>query len=108
MQLASEARRRALASMSEREFQAQMRQLAELKGWIVLTTWNSMHSPAGEPDLRLVRPPRVIFMELKSQKGKLSPAQEQVIALLKRCPGLEVYVFRPSDFEQIIKVLGRE
>ena len=54
---------------SEKEFQQAVRDLAKLRGWMVWCTWNSLHGPAGEPDLRMVRPPRVIFAELKTEKG---------------------------------------
>lgn len=40
----------------EAGFQATVREYAESRGWWVFTTWNSEHSPSGEPDLRLVRP----------------------------------------------------
>ena len=46
-----------------------------------------MHSPKGEPDLRLVRPPRVVFLELKADKGKLTPEQTEGLDLLGPLPG---------------------
>jgi hypothetical protein len=66
---------------------------------------------AGFPDLVLVRPPRLIFMELKSEKGKLSDAQQIWIDLLKKCyfkgivSPVEVYVFKPSQWDEIEIVL---
>ena len=47
----------------------------------------------GFPDLVLARPPRLVFGEVKSLQGKLTPDQERWIAILERC-NVEVYVFR--------------
>ena len=96
--------------ISEKDFQAAVRELAELMGWTVFCTWSSRHSPGGEPDLRLVHPiqKRMIWMELKSAKGKLTARQVEAIETLQAA-GEEVYVFRPQDWEQIEKILsGRE
>ena len=70
--------------------------LANLYDWAYYHTWNSRHSTAGFPDLTLVRPPRLIFAELKSQKGRIAPAQREWLDRLAAVPGLEVYVWRPS------------
>jgi hypothetical protein len=42
-----------------------------------------------------------MFLELKRQTGRLSPTQREVIAALEQCPGVEVHVARPSDWEQV-------
>ena len=92
--------------LKEKQFQAQVVKAARLYGWVALSTWNSKHSPAGEPDLRLIRPPRVVFAELKTENGRVTPAQREVMRLLSLCPGVEVYLWRPSDWDEIVKVLG--
>ena len=61
---------------------------------------------AGFPDLVLIRPPRVLFLELKRQTGRLSPIQREVIDQLDACPGVEVQVARPSDWEQVCSWLA--
>ena len=53
---------------------------------------------AGFPDLVLVRATRAIFAELKSEKGRVSPAQEAWLDRLRAVPGIEVYVWRPTDW----------
>ena len=92
--------------LSEKEFQAQVRAVAQCLGWTVFCTWNSRHSPAGEPDLRMVRSPRVIFAKLKSAKGRITPKQREALAMLKECPGIECYLWRPSNWDEIEEVLG--
>ena len=91
--------------LKEKQFQAQVVKVARLYGWVALSTWNSKHSPAGEPDLRLIRPPRVVFAELKTEKGRVTPAQREVMGLLSLCPGVEAYLWRPSDWDEIVKVI---
>lgn len=96
--------------ISEKDFRQQVIDLAKLLGWRVYFTWNSLHSPAGFPDLVLVHEERgqLIFAELKSEKGKTTPAQLEWLTALKRvCK--QVYLWRPSDFEQIQRILeGKE
>ena len=91
--------------VTERAFAATVREYATAKGWTCWLTWKSLHSPAGEPDLRLVRPPRFLLVELKSEKGKLTLAQLEARDLLQGCPGVEYYCWRPSDWAEIEKVL---
>lgn len=87
----------------EKDFQEWVVAYARSRKWLVFSTWNSQHSPAGEPDLRLVRE-RVIWAELKSMKGKASPLQQEAIDRLRQS-GAEVYLWRPSDREEIERVL---
>ena len=91
--------------VSEKDFAQAVVEYAQAWGWTVWRTWNSKHSPAGEPDLRMVRPPRVIFAELKSETGKLTTKQAEAVALLRECPGTWCYVWRPSDWDEIEGVL---
>jgi hypothetical protein len=91
--------------VTEKQFSQQVVGIAHLLGWTVFRTWSSRHSPAGEPDLRLIRPPRVIFAELKREKGKATALQEEALDLLRQCPGVEVALWRPSDWDNIVEVL---
>lgn len=93
------------ALMSERDFARVVIDAAKLLGWRVYWSWSSVHSPAGFPDLVLVRPPRVVFAELKSERGRLSVWQRETIDLLGQCPGVETYVWRPSDWRELERIL---
>ncbi len=92
-------------AMSEKEFQAAVVGLARLRGWLVYHTLRSEGSAAGYPDLTLVRPPRVVFIELKPQKGRPSAEQRHWLMLLEQCPGVEVHLFRPSEWDELVEVL---
>ena len=55
----------------------------------------------GFPDLVMAHPSRgVIFAELKSQVGRVSPGQRIWLNVLEAA-GAECYVWRPSDFDAI-------
>jgi hypothetical protein len=117
--------------MSESEFQASVIKTARDLGWgVSLAAWKrdnaeleaygqpsapleglvfhprfSVGSEPGWPDLVLIRrrDQRVLFRELKSDRGVVHPRQAAVLELLSAC-GLDAAVWRPSDLERI----GRE
>lgn len=91
--------------INEKDFMAQVIALSKLFSWESYHTQFSIRSARGWPDLSLCRPPRLILAELKSDAGKLTAAQERWLDLLGQCPGVEVYLWRPADFETIERVL---
>lgn len=92
--------------VTEADLREQIRMLCNLYGWKMYFTWSSIHSPRGFPDLVLVNPEqgRVIFAELKSEKGKVTEDQRECLDALKAC-GQIVYVWRPADVEAIAEIL---
>jgi len=92
--------------VTERDLREQVRDLAKLFGWMMSFSWTSIHSPRGFPDLVLacqVRK-RVIYAELKTEKGKVSDSQREWLEELWCC-GQEVYLWKPDDFDEIARVL---
>jgi len=68
-------------------------------------THRSERSEPGFPDLVLLRPPRVIFAELKTADGRLSPDQREWRTKLLACPGVEYHLWRPEDWDELREVL---
>jgi VRR-NUC domain len=95
----------ATADVSERDLTGYVRDVARAFGWRRYHTWLSKHSPAGFPDEVLVRSGRLIFAELKSERGKLSDEQAAWLEELRAVPGLEVFVWRPEHMDEIATVL---
>jgi hypothetical protein len=133
------------ANWSEGAFQAEVIKLARSLGWgttksqadamraeaaqygvetppldgLVFHPRYSLGSEPGWPDLTLVRrrDRRLIFAELKAEKGVVSPRQREVLDLLREFvvipdfihtdewPRIEVFVWRPSDLPRIVEVL---
>lgn len=89
---------------TEAQFLASVIKLARLCGWAVYHTHNSQHSEAGFPDLVMVKRPRVLFVELKSDRGKVTDAQGAWLDELRACDQ-EAYVWRPKHWQQLEKLL---
>ena len=90
--------------MTEKEFQSRVIYEAELAGWKVYHTYDSRRSQRGYPDLTMVRAPRVIFAELKTEGGRVTETQKQWLDAFGQTP-VETYLWRPSDTDAILAVL---
>lgn len=98
-----------LAGISEKMWQRMVEQAAASAGWLYYHTYDSRKSPSGFPDLVLVRPPDVLFVELKTQNGTLTSEQKAWQQQLTQCPGVEYTVWRPMDYEQVTtRLFSRE
>ena len=93
------------SQMTEAEHLEQVRTVALTCGWHLYHTFDSRRSAAGFPDLVLVRPPRVIFAELKSERGRLTVPQQMWGDALDQCTSVEYYLWRPSNWDEIMEVL---
>jgi hypothetical protein len=107
----------ALGPLTEREWQAQVTDLAEVYGWQWLhlraaMTAHGWRTPisgplgSGWPDLVLVHPRRHLFLlvELKSNVGRLTGEQRAVHEVVRQS-GLEVEVWAPRDFSLVERSL---
>lgn len=100
-----------LVDLLERDWQTQVigtaakPGLARQLGWRVYHTLRSTGSQAGYPDWTLVRE-RVVFLELKREKGRATEAQRDWLRALTDA-GAEVYLARPRHLAAIGAVLGR-
>ena len=92
---------------TEAQFQSTVIQYAELKGCLVYHTHDSRRSQPGFPDLTMVRRTRLIFAELKREDGEPTEAQmEWIFDLRWSVEGVEVFLWRPSDWHEIERVLA--
>ena len=91
--------------ITEKEFRQQVLDLGRLLGFKCYFTWGSFHSPAGFPDLAMVKGRRLIFAELKSEKGVMTWAQTEWLKDLEATGKCEVFIWRPSDWEEIVAKL---
>lgn len=92
--------------MTEKAWQEIVVELATLYGWLHFHVYDSRRSDPGWPDLTLVKPPQLIFVELKTDKGRVRPAQRDWLTRLALC-GQEVYVWRPADLDDVNARLAR-
>jgi hypothetical protein len=99
---------------SEASFQRRLTDLAEELGWewmhigrVGKYVANGAKGTLGSgwPDLTLLRGSRLLFVELKAQQGPgLTVTQKLVLGRLSMAA--EAYVWRPSDWAQILHVLA--
>jgi len=91
-------------TQTERAFQNEVVRYARMMGWRLYHTHDSRRSEAGFPDLVLVRRPRLVWAELKSERGRLTDDQRAWIEELRAC-GQEVHVWRPSNWMIVAETL---
>jgi hypothetical protein len=85
--------------MTEADLLRDVRELARWRGWYGYHTYRSTRSDPGFPDLVLVRPPRLIFAELKTAKGQMSGPQKVWREELEQLGApVEYHVWRPADW----------
>ena len=89
--------------MTEKQFQSHIVHVAQMKGWLVYHTYDSRRSAPGFPDLVLVRE-KVLFRELKTDKGRVTPAQKAWAASLQQAES-DYKLWRPSMMKAIYKEL---
>jgi hypothetical protein len=95
----------AMPKLRESAFRDAVVALARYRGWRVMWTWNSRHSPKGWPDLFLVRHGRAIAAELKIPPRKPTQEQWDWLKDLALC-GIETYVWVPDDWASIERILA--
>ena len=95
--------------LSEKEFQDQVLEAADKAGWWRHHDHDSRkqdwRADSGFPDLVLAKDGRIIFAELKAEKGRMSSSQLLWIDHLQPNAGVEVYIWRPDDWDEIVQVL---
>ncbi len=100
--------------MTEEQFQRQVVDLARIRNWSdmhiragrTLDGWRVPVSGSlakGWPDLVLVRRDRIVFAEIKTDRGRVTAEQAAVIETLSRAA--EAYIWRPRDWDEIDRVL---
>jgi len=101
-------RERAFGSISEKDLQSAVVEVMQWKGWLTYHTHDSRRSNPGFPDLVAVKGSRVLFVEFKSEKGKMREEQLEWLSKLAKTT-VEVYVVRPSTeaaFLEDVDVVG--
>lgn len=100
--------------ITEREFSRQVEDLLNMFGWRwchfrparTEQGWRTaLSGTSGFPDYVAVRGTRVLFAEVKSDNGRLSPEQRDWITALDICPGVETYIWRPRMWADIVEIL---
>lgn len=94
-----------LSKVTEKQWEAQVERWLKRGGWTYYHTWSALHSKSGFPDLVAIRGQEVLWIELKTETGKLGASQ--VVwrdALL--AAGQRWFCWRPSDEAECKRVLA--
>ena len=106
--------------ISEQDFMNQVIELAHYLGWRVVHFRSVKvqrkdgsvfyQTPvqadgAGFPDVVMIRGERIIVAELKTEKGKVTAKQEEWLDAFRATGRVEVFLWRPSDYEAIVDCL---
>lgn len=92
---------------NEKRFTDSVRLAARQLGWMEYHTYRSTRSTPGFPDLVLIKPPRLIWAELKMPRGRITEPQRHWFRSLV-LSGQECYIWRPSDWDEILRILQRD
>jgi len=60
----------------------------------------------GFPDLLMVRDTRMVVAELKAKRGYATSNQRTWLELLDHVTGVEAFLWRPNDFQEVREVLA--
>lgn len=101
----TEARKTLDATISERDWQDCIMSLLRAHNWLCFHAYDSRRSQPGFPDLLCIRGWRILAIELKTETGKLTPAQQEWLAAFDQTGHAEAYVWRPSDWDTVERVL---
>jgi len=96
--------------ITEKQLEQQVKELAKLFGWKCYHPFLSKWSVKGFPDITLVRENEdgtasLLFLELKSGKGKVSEEQREWLDILGKVPGVIAKCVYPHDFDEIVELL---
>jgi hypothetical protein len=92
-------------AVTEADLQANVLALAGHRGWLRYHTFDSRRSAAGFPDLVLVRGDRLVFAELKRERGRVTTEQRHWLAALGEVTRVDARLWRPSDWRSIEEAL---
>jgi len=99
-----------LAGISEKELQSAVLEALGYMGWLCYHTFDSRRSHPGFPDLVAVKGSRSMYVEFKSENGKMRDAQVEWLDALVETHS-EVYLVRPSTqdaFMRNVSTLGSD
>ncbi len=94
-----------LQQMSEDAWQKTVMERAVTLKWRLYHVYDSRKDKRGFPDLVLIKPPHVLYVELKTAnriKSRRSVEQKEHGDDLLRCPGSFYFLWRPQHLDDVV------
>lgn len=91
--------------VTEKALQATIVAVAKLCGFRVYHTFDSRRSAPGFPDVCCVKGKSLIFIEVKTESGKLTGDQAEWLTALRPVPGVTILVVRPTGLNDCLDFL---
>lgn len=103
--------------LSEKEWQRQVEEALKTFGWeswhippnvvvcVRCHTKNYRGIRKGFPDLLAIKPPYILWIELKRERGQLEPEQKHMLEMLKACGQIVLHA-RPRDRERLFNIIA--
>jgi hypothetical protein len=98
-------KRSAEQSISEKRWLEDVVEAGQLFSWRIYHTYDSRRSQPGFPDLVCVRDRVVLFVELKTDRGRLTVDQRDWLGALAQCDQIKVRLWRPQDRTEMLSDL---
>lgn len=93
------------STLSEKAWLQQVRSLARAQGWMTYHPLSSQGSEPGWIDLVCLKPPVLVCAELKTDVGRVTPAQQRWLTGLQQVERVHSALWRPSDWDEALAVL---
>lgn len=90
--------------ITEAELQSTVIEMMQWQSWLCYHTHDSRRSNPGFPDLVAVKGSRLMFVEFKTDRGKIRREQVEWLDALVETHG-EVYLVRPSNMDEFLKIV---
>jgi folate-binding Fe-S cluster repair protein YgfZ len=95
-------------SVKESEILATCRELLRLHGWFVVRFQQGLGCHKGLSDLAALKAGKVLWIEIKTSKGRLSRHQQQFRCDIMRHGGTYLVIDNPDDLEAALQWLEQE
>jgi len=93
--------------MTERELQRLVLEVLRREGWIAYHTFDSRRSEPGFPDVIAIRGDRLLALECKTERGRVTQAQRRWLEAFAEVRGAAAYIVRPAaDMDELAVLAG--
>jgi len=91
------------SKVTEKDIMNQIRDFLRLHGWMVIRNHQTLGSYPGVTDLTAIRGGKVVWIEVKTPRGRLGPDQEKFLQDLEDHGGWWIVARSVEDVEHLVR-----